>query len=314
MSALFEGLLVSKPRSKTSWLKEVLAGLAAASGVGYLATAYTVSRWLTRTARSKPQLTPAVHGLGWEELECRTADGLGLRGWLLSPPAPRATVALFHGLRANRTQALGRIALLASAGYRCVAFDHRAHGESAGRRTSFGYHEARDVEGVLALIRLRWPHQPQAAIGISMGAAALCFAAEQARTLDAIVLESLYHDVESTFRNRIGSKYPSWFRRFARGVIWVTERRIRARLRQLTPADHIARLAPAPVLLLTGTEDPHAPPRDAERLFAHCREPRELVLVSGAGHTNLFESGGEPYREAVLGFLARHLFRARRVA
>jgi alpha-beta hydrolase superfamily lysophospholipase len=305
---------VSEPRRKTSWLKEVLAGLAAASGVGYLATAYTVSRWLTRRSRARPQVTPAACGLDWQALECRTEDRVRLRGWLITPPAPRATVALFHGLRANRAQALGRVALLAGAGYRCVAFDHRAHGESGGRRTSFGYHEARDVEAVLALVRQRWPRQPQAAVGISMGAAALCFAAGQARALGAVVLESLYHDVEGAFRNRIGGKYPSWFRRFARGVIWMTERRLRARLRQLAPADHIAGLAPAPVLLLTGTEDLHAPPRDARRLLERCRGPRELVLVSGAGHTNLFEAAGPVYREAVLGFLDRHLFRERQIA
>ncbi len=301
---------MSGPRSKTSWLKEVFAGLAAASGVGYLATAYTVSRWLTRRSRSRPCPTPSICGLDWGPLECRTEDRLRLRGWLVTPPAPRATVMLFHGLRANRVQALSRIALLAGAGYRCVAFDHRAHGESGGRRTSFGYHEARDVQAVLALVRQRWPGQPLAALGISMGAAALCFAAAQARTLDAVVLESLYHDVESTFRNRIGSKYPAWLRRFARGVIWVTEKRLRARLGQLTPADHIAGLAPAPVLLMTGIQDPHAPPRDAERLFARCREPRQLVLIPGAGHTNLFEVGGEIYRQSVLGFLDRHLLRA----
>ncbi len=305
---------MSEPRRKTSWLKEVLAGLAAASGVGYLATAYTVSRWLTRRSRSRPHPTPSVCGLDWAPLECRTDDRLQLRGWLVTPPEPRATVALFHGLRANRVQALSRMALLVGAGYRCVAFDHRAHGESAGRRTSFGHHEARDVRAVLALVRERWPVQPVAALGISMGAAALCFAASQARTLDAVVLESLYHDVESTFRNRIGSKYPSWFRRFARGVIWVTEKRLGARLRQFTPADHIAGLAPAPVLLVTGTEDPHAPPRDAERLFARCREPRELALIPGAGHTNLFEVGAEQYREMLLSFLGRHLIGACRAA
>jgi len=58
-------------------------------------------------------------------------------------------VALFHGLRDNRGYLLGRTAFLAAAGYRCVAVDHRAPGETGGKRTSFGFYESRDVAAVL---------------------------------------------------------------------------------------------------------------------------------------------------------------------
>src|SRR5262249_37475828 len=151
---------VSQPPSATSWLTDLLTGLAAASGVGYVAAAYGGSRGLTRVTPGAPRRTPSDLGLAWEPLTCRTADGLRLVGWAVTPPRPRGTVALFHGLRAGRAQTLGRTALLAAAGYRCVAFDHRAHGQSGGRRSSFGYYEGRDAAAVLALLRQRWPHQP----------------------------------------------------------------------------------------------------------------------------------------------------------
>src|SRR5439155_19498212 len=114
-------------------------------------------RCLNGRTRARPAPTPAALGLDWGPLACRTSDGLLLKGWGVAPPAPRATVALFHGLRQNRAQALDRMALLVRAGYRCVAFDHRAHGESGGRRTSFGFREARDVTAVLDLVADRWP-------------------------------------------------------------------------------------------------------------------------------------------------------------
>src|SRR5262249_14729440 len=97
---------------RTAWLEKMLAGLAAASGVGYVATAYTLSRWLTRPSPGGLDANPGDRGLDWEPLECRTDDGLRLSGWAVAPPVPRATVALFHGLRQNRTQTLGRTALL----------------------------------------------------------------------------------------------------------------------------------------------------------------------------------------------------------
>jgi pimeloyl-ACP methyl ester carboxylesterase len=290
-----------------SWLPELLTKLALASGVGYLAAAYTVSRWLTKPSPGRPQRTPADHGLSWEPLECRTQDAFRLSGWVITPPRPRGTVALFHGFRNNRTQTLDRSAFLVEAGYRCVAFDHRAHGESSGKRTSFGYYESRDVVAVVKLIRRRWPQEPVAALGISMGGAALCYAASFTAGLDAVILESVYHDIASAFVRRIGTKYPLWFHRLSSGAIWITERRLGVRLDQLAPVQHIAALAPAPVLFLTGTEDIHAPPRDAERLVTHCRSPHELWLVPGVGHTDMCTAGGQVYRNRVVDFLDRWL-------
>jgi alpha-beta hydrolase superfamily lysophospholipase len=299
--------VMSQTKPRFALVQEVLASLTAASGVGYVATAYSLSRWMTRRAPGGPEQTPAALGLDSEPLECRTADGLRLVGWSVAPPCPRATVALFHGLRGNRGQTLTRTAFLVAAGYRCVAFDHRAHGQSDGRRTSFGYYEGRDVAAVLDLVRQRWPHQPRAALGISMGAAAICFAAAEVRGCGAVILESLYHDLAGALHSRIGNDYPNWLRRFVPGLVWMTERRLRLRLRQLVPADWIGRLSPCPVLLLTGTQDSHASVGDAERLYARCPGPKELYLVPGAGHRDVCETGGPAYRRRVLDFLARRL-------
>lgn len=288
-----------------SRLTSALMAALMATGVGYVAASYLVSRWLTRSKKCGPEGTPADFGLAFDTATCRTGDGLRLAGWVVEPPAPRGTVALFHGLRCTRDLVLERMALFAGAGYRCVAFDHRAHGQSQGRRTSFGYHEGRDVAAVLDFVKRRWPGQPRVALGISMGAAAVCFAADWSRGADAIILESMYHDILSAFTTRISAGFPRWYGWLSKGIIWVTERRLGVRLADLTPADHIGRLAPAPVLLITGTEDSHASPDDARRLYERCRGPRELVLVPGAGHTDLLEVAGPTYGERVLQFLER---------
>jgi pimeloyl-ACP methyl ester carboxylesterase len=290
-------------KSAKPWLPNLLAQMVLSTGVGYVAAAYTVSRWLTRPSRGRPQETPDALGLPWDRIECRTVDGVRLCGWVVTPPRPRGTIAFFHGLRRNRASTLGRVALLAAEGFRCVAFDHRAHGESTGRRSSFGFHEGRDVAAVLELVRQTWPHQPVAALGISMGAAALCYAAEHTSRCGAVVLESCYHDIASAFENRLQHGFPPWYQRLSRGVIWVTERRLGLRLGQLSPADNIARLAPAPVLLLTGTEDRHATPNETLKLYERCQGPKDLWFVPGAAHKDVLEVGGSAYRQRVVSFL-----------
>ncbi len=295
--------MAEKTTSKP-WLPNLLAQVAMSTGVGYVAAAYTVSRWLTRRTAGRPHETPDKLGLPWDRVECRTADGMRLCGWVVQPPRPRATVALFHGIRRNRASTLGRMAMLAAEGFRCIAFDHRAHGESSGKRSSFGYLEGRDVVAVLNFVRRHWPRQPYVALGISMGAAAVCYAAEHSRNCAAIVLESCYYDIASAFANRLKNGYPPWYERLSRGVIWVTEKRLGLRLEQLSPADHVGLLAPTPVLLLTGTEDRHATPAETERLFHRCSEPKAMWLVPGATHKDVFEVGGLTYKQRVLEFLA----------
>jgi alpha-beta hydrolase superfamily lysophospholipase len=304
-----EAAPVQTVTSTRPWLPEILSTLALASGVGYVATAYAVSRRLTRPTPARPARTPGDYSLPWEDLRCRTGDGLVLAGWAVSPPDARATVVLFHGLRRTREHLLWRVAFLAGEGCRCVAFDHRAHGESAGRKTSFGFHESRDVTAVFDLVRERWPDQPRFALGMSMGAAALCFAAEQLGDCDGVILESLYHDLAGAFANRIGSHYPPWFRRLSYGVIWLTERRLGMRLAQASPANYIGGFGSTPVLLVTGEDDPHATPADARRLFERCRGPRDLWLVPGARHGDVFEVGGAAYQDRLRRFLRPRLAR-----
>jgi fermentation-respiration switch protein FrsA (DUF1100 family) len=84
------------------------------------------------------------------------------------------------------------------------------------------------------------------------------------------------------------------------------------RLEQLAPVEHVADLAPAPVLFLTGTDDIHAPPEDTERLVAPSRSPHELWLVPGVGHSDMYTAGGQPYCRRIVDFLDSRLFRPAR--
>src|SRR5437899_1308585 len=90
-------------------LSEAFAEVALASGIGYLAASYAASRWLTKASPGSPRRTPADLGLACELAECSTTDGHRLKGWIVTPARPRASVVLLHGLHHNREQTLGRI-------------------------------------------------------------------------------------------------------------------------------------------------------------------------------------------------------------
>src|SRR5476649_2491170 len=98
--------------SKTTWFDELWPRVTAATGIGYLATAYSVSRWLTRRSPAILQAPTHLRSVTIESLECKTCDGINLKGWHIAPALPRGTIALFHGMRLNRSATLHRIAFL----------------------------------------------------------------------------------------------------------------------------------------------------------------------------------------------------------
>src|SRR4051794_15482905 len=117
-----------------------------------------------------------------------------------------------------------------------------------------------------------------------MGAAAMCFAGEACHAFDALILESVYHDLACTFQHRVGCDYPSWFAHFRAGIVWLTERRFGVRIDQVAPLAHVARLAPRPVLLLTGSEDPHARPDEVRLLADQVSATARFHVLPGVGH------------------------------
>jgi uncharacterized protein len=289
-------------RRSTRLLAAAAARLAYLSGVGYLALAYTVSRFLTRPRRRRIERTPADIGLAYQSLSIVSGDGLELAAWLLEPDQPRGTVALFHGMRRNREQMLTRIDFLHAAGYRCIVVDHRGHGESGGKRISFGWYEARDVQATARWIAERFGGQPRFALGISMGAAAICFAGPNCGWSGAI-LEGAYADLAQTCKRRIQSHYPRWFAELYPAVIWFTHKRLRIRMGQVRPAEAIARLEGASILVVAGELDQLAPLPDARAIARGAKPAADVAVIEGAGHNDMCEIGGERYRERILAFL-----------
>ncbi|HEU5001537.1 MAG TPA: alpha/beta fold hydrolase [Actinomycetota bacterium] len=206
-----------------------------------------------------------------------------------------ATV-LAHGLFAHRR--LPSLQALAESLARfgpVWTIDLRGHGGSAGACT-LGELEADDIAAATAHARASTT-LPIVTIGLSMGAAAAVRAAAFRERPDAVVA--------------ISGPAP-WRARRAWGA-WKTSltwrlpgaRQAAAALTGFrlsgqtpwgpSPLDSIAFIAPTPVLIVHGTDDPFFPPAEARALFAAAGEPKGLAIYPGGGHAeSLFSDAGQP--------------------
>jgi pimeloyl-ACP methyl ester carboxylesterase len=226
-------------------------------------------------------------------------------GWMIRGQPGQGAVLLLHGVRANRTEMLGRARFLARDGYTVLLIDLPAHGESGGERITFG---AREKDGVLAALdwlRAQAPDERIGAIGVSLGAASLVLA-HPAPALDAVVLESMYPTIEEAVANRLRVRLGApgaWSTPLlVRQLPW----RVQVEPAALRPIADIRAMA-SPIFIISGTADTQTPGDETRRIFAAAPALKQLWLVDGAAHVNLHAYAGRAYEQRVGAFLAGHL-------
>lgn len=75
-------------------------------------------------------------------------------------------------------------------------------------------------------------------------------------------------------------------------------------LLRFSPEEMVHRIAPRPVLIVHGAENRLHTPDEAQSLYDHAREPKQLVQLEGAGHTEwMFDE--HPTFETLIGHLDR---------
>jgi fermentation-respiration switch protein FrsA (DUF1100 family) len=243
-----------------------------------------------------------------ETVTIPSRSGSRLAGWLCHAERPRGTVALMHGVRANRLSQVERARLFRAAGYDVLLFDFQAHGESPGGHITFGHLESRDAEAALGFLRARFPGRPLAAIGTSLGGASLALA-RHPLPLEALVLESVYPTIDEAVADRLAIRFGPLGPLLAPLLLLQIEPRLGVPKSVLRPIDHLADLG-CPLLMLAGDADGHTTPEETKRLYAAARAPKELWLVPGAAHVDLERFAPEEYRRRVLGFLEKELGKA----
>jgi uncharacterized protein len=227
-----------------------------------------------------------------------------LSGWFIQGKSTGAII-LLHSIRSDRRQMLGRARFLHNAGYSVYLPDLQAHGETAGKRITWGYREARDVHTAIDFIRQKLPHQAIGIIGISLGGAAALLGDSPIDT-DALILESVYSDIERAIENRLLIHLGKPGKSLAPLLCWQIESSLSIPKASLSPLTAIKNLN-TPLLMIAGTADRHTTAEETRSLFEAAKAPKQLWLINGAAHENLHLYLKQEYEQRVLSFLGKYL-------
>ncbi len=220
-------------------------------------------------------------------------DGLDIAGRLYIPDgkAPYPAVCICHGIPTRLPDPGDRgYPLLAEKisgeGFAVLIFNLRGSGASSGNFDIMGW--TRDLRAALDYLwALPGVDRSQLSLlGFSGGAAVSIYIASQDRRVSAVAACSCPAEF-SLFTPDNAGQAISHFRDI--GVIrdkdfppsideWLKG------FRQVSPASHVSGISPRPLLLVHGSQDEVVDVSQAHRLYQAAGEPKQLVIIKGAGH------------------------------
>ncbi len=230
-------------------------------------------------------------------------------GWMAKGKPGSGVVLLLHGVRSDRRQMLGRAIALHEEGFSVVLIDLPAHGESDGDRITFGHRESQAVQSALHFIHKTFPKEKVGVIGVSLGAASLILA-DLPREPDAVVLESMYPSIEEAVANRIAMHVGAAEAVLTPLLLWQFPVRLQISPEELRPVDKLPDWH-CPVFIASGAKDLHTTQEETKRIFGRANHPKELWIVSEAGHVDLYRFATSEYEKKIFVFLQKHLWQGR---
>lgn len=274
--------------------RRMVAGLVMASALAASLTgcAYldVKQRELIFRANKQYSSTPADQGLAYEDvwLELRGGGVLAERvhGWWLPAPERGAPALLYlHGARWSIGNNLFRIARLREAGFSVLAIDYRGFGKSDGELPS-ETQTYEDAQAAWTWLEAKVPDARRRFIfGHSLGGAvAIDLAARQPEAAGLIVESSFTSIPEMASRSH-------WY---------VPSALLTQRYESL---EKIAAVK-LPVLFMHGKADSVVPYSMSEQLHAAATSRKRLLLVAGAGHSNISWRFSDEYIGALRAFVA----------
>lgn len=246
------------------------------------------------------------HGeLAARKVQFDSRSGATIRGWFIPGKQNAGAIVLMHGVRSDRLSMLDRARFLSKAGFAVLLFDFQAHGESSGEHITFGYLESRDAQAAVDFLRRNAAGEKIGVIGVSMGGAAALLASPPL-DVNALVLEMVYPNINQAVSNRLSMRLGAWGAILTPLLTWQLKPRLGIGTDALMPIAQVGKIS-IPKLFIAGEQDQHTTLRESEQMFAAAAEPKELWIVEGAKHTDLYAEKKQEYEQRILKFFEDRL-------
>jgi len=274
---------------------------------------YILPRHVLPYAILQPQRIQTINTLEtknkpYKNIEVLTKDAIKLKGYFVesSIDTTYASIILIHGVGGCKQHFTDLAIDLSNKGYNCWLFDNRAHGESGGQFSTYGYKEKEDISQIIDEIKRRNQNLKLGVWGNSLGGAIAIQAIEFDDRIDFGIIESTFTDL-----NKIVYDYQKRFS-FGIGLKWMCDITLAKaeviadfKSNVVKPIKSVTNIE-KPMLIAHGNNDKNIKFEYGKALYENlASKDKEFIEVDKGGHNNMFTVGGEEYKNKLFHFLKK---------
>jgi dipeptidyl aminopeptidase/acylaminoacyl peptidase len=242
--------------------------------------------------------------LSKKELTIPSPLGYNIYGELIDVPSSNRYMIFSHGVTQNTLNSIKYMNIFLERGWNIVLYDHRRHGKSGGKTTSYGFYEKQDLKAVVDWVREQ--ATDEAVIGIhgeSMGAATLLmYAGGLEDGADFYIADCPFSDLEEQLSYRLKSdfKIPKQL------IMPIANTFLRLRdkysISDVSPINVIENID-NPVLFIHSEPDDFIPIMMTQQLFEKKKGKKQLYVAKNGSHAMSYSDNREEYKKAIDEFL-----------
>lgn len=231
--------------------------------------------------------------------------GYSIKGTLIEPFATDRYMIICHGVTVNRLNSVKYMNLFLQKGWNVLIYDHRRHGESGGKTTSYGHYEKFDLQSVVDWLKKEVGESITLGIhGESMGAVTtLLYAGMVEDGADYYIADCPFSELEAQLLYRLKAEFklPSLLvMPIAKPFVQLRDRYA---IKGVSPLNAIVNIK-KPVLFIHSETDDYIPAEMSRQLYEKKQGSKMLYIAEKGSHAMSYSENREKYSLVIDEFFA----------
>lgn len=245
------------------------------------------------------------------EVDIPSPFGYKIKAVLVEPYQTNRFIIIAHGVTETKINSIKYANLFLERGFNALIYDHRRHGESGGKTTSFGHYEKYDLKTVVDWLKKEiGPNLELGIHGESMGAATmLLYAGLLEDGADFYIADCPFSD----FKEQLAYLIKKDFKVFPSLILPIGDALLRLRdkysIRNVSPIAVIENIK-HPILFIHSKKDDFILPSMTKDLFEQKKGPKMLYLAANGRHAQSFNENRADYERVIDEFLQKYVHHA----
>lgn len=243
------------------------------------------------------------HAMKKEELYIPSYYGYKLHGMLFPVEGSRKVMIIAHGIKWSLFGSFKYVEMFQKRGFNVLLCDHRFHGLSGGKYTSYGYYEKDDLKAWIDYFSTRMGDGVFIGLlGESLGAASALEASKRDPRVKFCIADCAFSDFSSLLRIRLKLDFKLRFYPIIDLVSFIIKLRHGWSFPEVSPIKGLEKTK-TPILFIHGKEDGFIPLQMTLDMFKRKKGNKKLYLVPRAGHAEAFNIDPKGYEKKVIDFI-----------